>query len=249
MSERQTEAVREQKSPEREKTEAKKKRKRSLRKLEQEFLETLCQGVTDEVLHTRLSYLLEWYTRKAQGNKHWYNVTRIITYAIPCAITLVSVFASMQEGDVKWAIGVTATLSAILVAMHHVIDHYRFYENWTRYRSTAEKLKEQAELYLNRAKPYDKATRQENRVLLARKMESLASSELSSWANLLEESHRTLREENQNAIHPGEVAPSVQATATAAAAAENAALLSEGESAETGTAGEQTAAPEEGVPE
>ena len=176
-------------------------RKQSLNELEQSFLAAICRELDDETVRTRLSYLLEWYTRKAQFNKFWYNCCRFVTYLIPCLITLVSVFGSVFDSDnSKWAILTTATLSAFLVAIHHVIDHYRFYENWVRYRDTAEKLKTETEYFLNHCEPYNKKDRQKNYLKFAARIEYFSSAELASWENLLDESYRTFQEENQAAL-------------------------------------------------
>lgn len=172
--------------------------------VEREFMSTLCQSINEEVIQARISYLLEWYSRKAQRNKHWYNFTRILTYAIPCVISLVSVYAAQSnEGEAKKVIMLTATLSAALVALHHLIDHYRYYENWVRYRRAAEQLKEHAERYLNKVEPYNK-DKKANQLLLASSIETVASDELSSWVTLRRESHSTLQNANNSAVHAGE---------------------------------------------
>lgn len=179
-----------------------KKKRRALNKVEQAFLEAVCKRIDEPVINARLCYLFEWYTRKAQHNKRWYNCTRFITYLIPCLITLISVYAASMEGSSKWAIAVTATLSAILVGIHHVIDHFRFYENWVRYRGTAEKLKTEAELFLNRCSPYNKGVK-DSKLRFAAKIERIAKAELDNWENLVEESHKPFRDENHAALQTG----------------------------------------------
>lgn len=174
-------------------------KKFSLKKVETNFLEAVTNRVEDPVVKERLVYLFEWYTRKAQHNKFWYNLTRFVTYLIPCLITLISVFASIIAGDGKWAIATVATLSAALVGIHHLVDHFRFYENWIRYRDTAEKLKREAELFLNRCDPYNKS-KTENWKRFSTRIERITKAEISSWENLQEESYRPFKDENQAAI-------------------------------------------------
>ncbi len=176
--------------------------KPSLNQVEQEFLNALCEKVDDPLINSRLCYLFEWYTRKSQHNKRWYNWTRFITYLIPCLVTLISVYAAFIQGDSKWAIAVTATFSAALVGIHHVVDHFRFYENWVRYRSTAELLKSEAELFLNRCSPYNKGNAKELKQRFAAKIERITKDELHNWENLLDESHRPFKDENQAALQP-----------------------------------------------
>ncbi len=207
--------------------------------VERDFLNTLCQSVTPEVVHTRLSYLLEWYSRKAQRNKHCYNITRIFSYAIPCVISLISVYAAGQDKPeaVKAAVTATAALSALLVALHHLIDHYRYYENWIRYRRSAELLKEQAELYLNRSRPYNSKNSEKNALQLAQNIEAVAKDELKEWVSLRWESHQTLSQDNQSAIHTAEH------SSAAGAAAQEAEQPEESPEAEAQT--EPVAEPEE----
>ena len=170
-----------------------------LKKVETNFLKAVTKRIEDPVVNERLVYLFEWYTRKAQRNKFWYNLTRFVTYLIPCLITLISVFASIIAGDGKWAIATVASLSAALVGIHHLVDHVRFYENWIRYRDTAEKLKREAEYFLNRCSPYNK-TKTENWKRFSARIERITKAEISSWENLQEESYRPFKDENQAAI-------------------------------------------------
>lgn len=197
--------------------------KPSLKLVEKNFLAAVCARIDDPVVNERVSYLFTWYSRKAQHNKHWYNWTRFITYLIPCLITLISVYASIIEGNGKWAIAVTATLSAALVGIHHVVDHFRFYENWIRYRGTAEKLKREAELFLNRVDPYNKSVT-ENRKRFAAKIERVTKTEIDGWENLQEESHKPFRDENQAALQNGQIANG--GSQPAADASQNAASVS-----------------------
>lgn len=177
-------------------------KKQSLNLVEREFLDAVCVKIADPVVNERLVYLLEWYTRKAQFNKHWYNASRFLTYLFPCLITLISVPVSIIQSNSRWAIAVVAVISATLVVIHHIVDHYRFYENWMRYRGTAEKLKREAELFLNRCESYNK-TPEENLRRFAGKIERIAKAEIDAWENLQDESYKPFQNENQAALQNG----------------------------------------------
>ena len=166
------------------------------KKAEYEFLATLGGKITDETIQFRLNYLLKWYTRKAQHNKLWYNLTRFITYLIPCIITVIGIIAASNQGI--WGIYATTILSAVLICLRHVIDHFRFYENWVRYRSTAELLKRHAELYLGHCEPYKNATAGENIELFITEMEYFAAAELINWESLQSESFQSFKDTNKN---------------------------------------------------
>lgn len=170
----------------------------SLKELESEFLQSVSARFEPSAAKERIEYLFTWYSRKARFHKRWYNWTRFFTYLIPCLITLVSVYASVCKKS-DCALIAIATLSTILVGVHHIIDHFRFYENWIRYRSTVEKLKREAENFLSGYAPYtrpeDKADelKKINRIF-ARNVEKIAMNELDNWENLQDESYKSLKE-------------------------------------------------------
>lgn len=197
-------------------------KKQTLSTVEKTFLDAVCAKINNPVVNERLVYLLEWYTRKAQFNKHWYNGTRFFTYLVPCLITLISVPVSIIQENSKWAIAVVAVLSAGLVVLHHTVDHYRFYENWIRYRGTAEKLKREAELFLNHCESYNK-TEAENIKRFAAKIERIAKAEIDAWENLQDESYRPFQTENQAALQTGKNQNGLPKTVTILGVAESSA--------------------------
>ncbi len=165
-------------------------------KEEYAFLASLGKKFTNETIQFRLDYLLRWYTRKAQHNKGWYNVTRIITYVIPCIITVIGIIAAARKE--MWGLYTTTILSAVLIAVRHVIDHYRFYDNWVRYRSTAELLKHHAELYLGHCDPYKADSQEESDEIFITEMEGFAHAELIDWQNLQAESYQAYKDTVKN---------------------------------------------------
>ena len=171
-------------------------KKTSLQQEEIEFLKKVIEKFQDDpVVSDRLRYLFVWYTRKAQHNKTLYNLTRTITYLIPCLITLVSVYAVFMCET--WPTVISATLSVILVFINHKIDHYRYYENWVRYRGTAERMKTEAQFFLSRGGDYAKGGDKKARVLFVNRIEQLASDELMNWENLQADSYQTFKDLNK----------------------------------------------------
>ena len=164
---------------------------------EQDFLHQLAEEIADPKIQLRLKYLFNWYTQKSQHNKRLYNYTRFFTYLIPCVVTVVGIVAVSIEG--VWGLYVTTILSTMLIGVNHMIDHFRFYENWVRYRSTAEQLKRHTELFINHCEPYKKASEEENREAFVLSMESVAAAELLSWENLQSESFQSYKAEHRNA--------------------------------------------------
>lgn len=168
---------------------------------EQAFLQQLAEEIDDPIIKLRLNYLFQWYTQKAQHNKRLYNFTRFFTYLIPCVVTIVGIVAVSIEG--VWGLYVTTILSTMLIGINHMIDHFRFYENWVRYRSAAEQLKRHTELFVNGCEPYKKACEEENREAFVLNVESIAAAELLSWENLQSESFQSYKADHRRNSNAG----------------------------------------------
>ena len=165
---------------------------RKVKEFEKKFLISIGDKIENEVIKERLSYLFAWYSRKADRNKIFYNINRTATYVLPCLITLVGVYAIFFQSKTElsvWPSIITATISVILTFVNHRADHYRFYENWVRYRNAAEQLKRNAELYLTGCEPYDGDVDKDK--LLAAAIEKIAADELSNWETLESDSYNS----------------------------------------------------------
>ena len=158
---------------------------------EQKYLESLCDLVEDKVIAARLRYLFDWYERKANENRKRYNLFRALSYLLPCLITLTSLYV-VFFGEL-WGSTISATISVALAFVNHQVDHYRYYENMVRYRSTAEKLKRETSLYLNGCAPYD-GNQAANRRAFAYNIEQYSAAELAGWENLQAESYLSGKE-------------------------------------------------------
>ena len=173
--------------------------KRKVKEFEKNFLVSTGDKIKNPVIKERLHYLFAWYSRKADRNKMFYNLNRTVSYLLPCLITLVGVYAIFFENTLsRWPSIITATISVILTFINHRADHYRFYENWVRYRNAAEQLKRNAELYLTGCEPYDNADA-DNEKLFASTIEQIAADELSNWETLESDSyHSFMSNSSQN---------------------------------------------------
>lgn len=160
---------------------------KNVKEFEIGFLKATCDRIENEVIRERLNYLFAWYTRKSEHNKHLYNFYRTASYLLPCVITLANVGAFLLGQTAVTLI--SAGISVVLALINHRTDHYRYYENWIRYRNTAEQLKRNALLFLNGCEPYNEKESADNEKLLAQKIEEIAAYELIKWENLQAESN------------------------------------------------------------
>lgn len=170
----------------------KKKRKAKFQKADQslefEYLGKLREKVRvrNPLLSDRLYYLLIWYGWKAEYNKLRYNLYRTLTSVLLGLISILSVCAVFwTEKIISIA---TVSVCVIITLMNQRTDQYRYYENWVRYRSVAEKLKREAHLFLNSCEPYADGKPEENERRFALAMEDLVSEESANWQSLYEDS-------------------------------------------------------------
>ena len=85
-------------------------------------------------------------------------------------------------------------------------------------RGAAEKLKREAELFLNRCEPYQRSSA-ESKKRFANRIERIAKDEILSWENLQEESYKPFKDETQSALQSGGSPAALNQTAAAAPAA------------------------------
>ena len=153
------------------------------------YIRALCNGVQDENVSRRLCYLLTWYHEKAQHNRRAYHRFRSLGSLLPGIITLLSLL-SLHIGDS--IIGtIMAAISILITLINHRMEHYRYYENWIRYRSAAEQLKREAQLFLTGCEPYSGNGEESDQRRFMKTIETITLRELATWENLQSENQRT----------------------------------------------------------
>ncbi len=129
----------------------------------------------DEYLSERLEDQIRWYSKKSQANQKYYKRLRLVE--IVCA-SLIPFLAGIGN-DLPYSKWIIGNLGVIIAISAGASSLYKFQENWTQYRTTAEALKQEKYLYLTEASPYH----EDNKFLqLVERVESLISSENTQWA-------------------------------------------------------------------
>ena len=145
-----------------------------------------------QYLTERLDDQLNWYDSKSQSNQHRYKTLRITEIVCAALIPFLSVL-SYRFG---W---ITATITGLLgisIAICTGINSlYKFHENWIQYRTTAEQLKHEKNLYLTHARPYNSTNRFE---ILVLHVESLISRENSNWSQVMSLSNEPSTQNQQD---------------------------------------------------
>lgn len=145
---------------------------------------TIEASIENDALKQRLVYLLEWYDEKAQLNRCCYHTLRILSVMLPNVVAALSLFTFL--GGEAMIAAVSGVLSLLTSFLLHLLDQFRYYENWIRYRSTAETLKSEVFRCLNSGDPYYGETSiREHKLAIV--VEEIAHAETAKWQVLRQE--------------------------------------------------------------
>jgi hypothetical protein len=134
----------------------------------------------DSPAWARLEDQISWYSIKSQQNQRWFKLLKL------CQIVAAAVIpVAAAESAPAWLI---SGVGALILVLEGVQQLQQYQQNWTTYRSTAERLKHEKFLFLARAGPYAAAANPE--ALLAERVEGLVSQEHAAWASHQEEPAR-----------------------------------------------------------
>lgn len=128
----------------------------------------------------RLEDQIVWYDSHSLHNQHWFKGLKLVQILVAAAIP---VAAGLDAPT--WLVG---GAGALIVALEGVQQLQQYQQNWTTYRSTAERLKHEKFLFLARSGAYASAERPE--ALLAERVEGLVSQEHAAWASHQEDATR-----------------------------------------------------------
>jgi Protein of unknown function (DUF4231) len=120
----------------------------------------------------RLEDQISWYDRKSADSQRRYKWLKLLELAVAAALPVVAGIGS--------PVLLTGSLAAVIVVLEGAQHLYQLQERWITYRSTAEALKHERNLYLAKAGPYLRADRHQQ---LAERIEGLISQELAKWTS------------------------------------------------------------------
>lgn len=126
----------------------------------------------------RLEDQLDWYDRNSGRMKHAYQRLKVSQIVIAASIP---VAAAADAPSI-----VPAVLGASIVVFEGFQQLFKYHDNWTAYRSTAEALKHEKHWFLASAGPYARCADPTRR--LAERVERLVSTEHSTWSTTQQES-------------------------------------------------------------
>ena len=98
----------------------------------------------DQYFSDRLEDQINWYDSKSSANQKMFKRLRILEIAFASFIPLLSGFID-KNCLIPWIVGLLGVAVAIIAGLLNI---NKYYENWSKYRNTAETLKHQKFLYL-----------------------------------------------------------------------------------------------------
>lgn len=131
-----------------------------------------------EYIRDRVDHQIAWYDGKSLTSQRAYKALRIIEIAAAAMIPLLVGYADQFSG-MKLLVGGLGVCVAMVAGL---LSLYRFQENWTGYRATCETLRHEKFLFVTRTEPYH---REAPFGLFVQRVESLISSEHSSWTQYI----------------------------------------------------------------
>lgn len=128
-----------------------------------QYYQTLTPTISD-YLEKRFKPQLEWYEKKAKDNMLRFRVLRISIIVLSLLISIVNAtgLASNSNDTARGTQLFTAIISSSILGFTSFLQLTKSQEDWILFRSTAERLKSEYQLFMHNTKPYsDFATNDE----------------------------------------------------------------------------------------
>lgn len=130
----------------------------------------------EEYIQERLDGQIAWYDQKSGWNQKRFKLLRIVELIFATSIPFLVSHVTNDTEILKYIVGFMGVCVAVVSGLATL---YKFHENWTEYRTTAETLRHEKYFFLTKTAPYDKDYRFE---LLVARVESIISRENTTWA-------------------------------------------------------------------
>lgn len=122
---------------------------------------------------------IKWYSQKSSVNQKRYKIVNIYVITISALVPILISTLDVSQNLVKFAIAIISGTVAIVTGINNL---FKFQENWTSYRTTAETLKKEKSFYQANAGEYGRTKNKEN--LFIERVESIISRENTLWLNV-----------------------------------------------------------------
>lgn len=139
----------------------------------------------EEYLKQRVEDQIKWYSKRSIFNQSRYKFLFILQLIFSSSITVLVIFS-----DNFYLKIIIAILGVLVTAINSLIVAFKYFENWTSYRTTAESLKKEKYFFTTKTGIY----KSDDFNLFVKNIEGLISKENSNWRREL----KNKREKNEN---------------------------------------------------
>jgi len=106
----------------------------------------------------RVEDQIDWMNKQSKKNKRFYFFIKAIEVISAALIPFLAIFNDKTNAVVSHNVNVaTAALGVLIVILNGLQQLKKYYDNWIRYRNTAEQLLKEKFLFLTRTAPYNTA--------------------------------------------------------------------------------------------
>ena len=131
-----------------------------------------------DYLQRRLDDQRDWHNRKAAWNKSWFYRVEIATLSAGAAIPVINILSVNHPFRAGVLSGI---LGAVVVVAAAVGKLFKFHENWLQYRTVAETLARERQLYLNGSADYAGVEPAKRNQLLVERVENILTATTSQF--------------------------------------------------------------------
>lgn len=137
-----------------------------------------CENIEANYIEDRVNDQIDWYDKKSIESQRKYKVYKGITIITSALIPILS-FTNLPSQGTQYLI---ATLGAVIAISEGLISLNKYSENWIRYRSICETLKQEKYMYKNESGVYSEED--SNFSFFVERIETIISQENVNWASL-----------------------------------------------------------------
>lgn len=129
-------------------------------------------STAEQYISERLDNEVKWYSKKASDNRIRFHASQIIIIVAGALIPIVNLFETPSTIGI-----ISSILAGVVIISGGISQLQKSQENWVLFRSTAEMLKKEKQLYLNSVGFYANIPNEDKHKLLVERVESIISSE------------------------------------------------------------------------
>ena len=147
----------------------------------------------------RLDDQISWYGKKSAYNKLRFRICQLIVIVASAVIPIINLGIPLTGQIIpniatifssNLALGITATLGAVITIVTALSQMDAYFETWVLYRTTGEALKRERFLYINNAADYSALSEEAKNKLLVERVEAMLSSENSKFLSLQQQARQ-----------------------------------------------------------